>query len=78
MARSIAAGSNAVTIAPGAPRDAVETLRAVLDEEPAHEGAVRALSTLLEKTAQFEELADLLAQQVDRARDRGDAWRGAR
>ncbi len=56
----------------GAPRDAVETLRAILEEEPTHEGAVRALSTLLEKTGQDEELADLLSSQIDRARDRGD------
>jgi tetratricopeptide (TPR) repeat protein len=56
----------------GAPRDAVETLRAILEEEPTHEGAVRALSTLLEKTGQDEELAELLASQIERARERGD------
>jgi tetratricopeptide (TPR) repeat protein len=56
-----------------APRDAVDTLREILDEEPTHEGAVTALSLLLEKTGQDEELADLLSTQIDRAHDRGDA-----
>ena len=56
----------------GAPRDAVETLRAILEEEPMHEGAVRALSSLLEKTGQDEELAELLASQIERAKERGD------
>jgi tetratricopeptide (TPR) repeat protein len=56
----------------GAPRDAVETLRAILEEEPAHEGAVHALSSLLEKTEQYEELAELLTSQIERARERGD------
>ncbi len=57
----------------GSARDAAETLRAILDEEPAHEGAVIALSNLLEKTGQDEELADLFNSQMDRARDRGDS-----
>jgi tetratricopeptide (TPR) repeat protein len=57
----------------GSPRDAAETLRAILEEEPAHEGAVAALSQLFEKTGQFDELAELYVSQVDRARDRGDS-----
>jgi tetratricopeptide (TPR) repeat protein len=56
-----------------APRDATETLRAILEEDPAHEGAVRALSSLFEKTGQYEDLADLLVSQVERARERADA-----
>jgi tetratricopeptide (TPR) repeat protein len=54
------------------PDDAASTLRAILDEEPSHEGAVAALSRLLERTGQLEELAELLASQIERARDRGD------
>ena len=57
----------------GSARDAAETLRAILEEEPAHAGAVSALSHLLEKTGQDEELADLFASQIERARERGDA-----
>ncbi len=57
----------------GAPRDAAETLRAILDEEASHEGAVAALSALLEKTSQYDELAELLSQQIDRAVERSDA-----
>lgn len=36
-----------------APRDASDTLRAVLDEDPDHEGASRALATIHEKTERF-------------------------
>ena len=57
----------------GSARDAAETLRGILEEEPAHEGAVTALSQLLEKTGQDEELAELFASQIERARDRGDS-----
>jgi tetratricopeptide (TPR) repeat protein len=55
-----------------APRDAAETLRAILEEEPSHADAVVALSQLLEQTGQDEDLADLLDRQVAAARDRHD------
>lgn len=54
------------------PDDAIETLRAVLEEEPDHEGAVLALSETLEKAGRDEELADLLNGQIGRARASGD------
>ncbi len=55
-----------------APDDAVETLRAILDEEPAHAEAVLTLSQLYEQTGRDSELAELLKAQLDGARDRGD------
>lgn len=56
-----------------APRDAAETLRAILGEVPDHRGALDALSQLLERTGQDEELAELLSSEVEQARGRGDA-----
>jgi tetratricopeptide (TPR) repeat protein len=55
-----------------APDDAVETLRAVLDEEPSHPEAVLRLSQLYEQTGRDGELAELLKAQLDAARDRSD------
>jgi tetratricopeptide (TPR) repeat protein len=55
-----------------APEDAMESLRAVLDEDASHADAVLALSQLYEKTGRDAELADLLKTQLDGARDRGD------
>jgi tetratricopeptide (TPR) repeat protein len=55
------------------PKDAADTLRAILDEEPGHTEAVLALSQLLERTGLDEELADLLNDQIRLAQDRGDA-----
>jgi tetratricopeptide (TPR) repeat protein len=55
-----------------APDDAVETLRAILDEEPSHADAVLKLSQLYEQTGRDAELAELLKAQLDAARDRGD------
>ena len=55
------------------PSDAVITLRAILDEDPTHAGAVAALSQLLEKGGHDEDLAELLSSQIERARERGDA-----
>jgi tetratricopeptide (TPR) repeat protein len=55
-----------------APDDAVETLRAILDEEPGHAEAVLTLSQLYEQTGRDSELADLLKAQLDAARERGD------
>jgi tetratricopeptide (TPR) repeat protein len=52
--------------------DAIESLRAILDEDPSHAEAVLTLSQLYEKTGRDAELADLLKAQLDAARDRGD------
>ena len=54
------------------PDDAIETLRAILDEEPSNAQAVLMLSQLYERTGRDAELADLLKAQLDGARDRGD------
>ena len=51
--------------------DAIELLRAVLDEEANHAEAVISLSRLYEKTGQDEELADLLERQIESAKERG-------
>jgi tetratricopeptide (TPR) repeat protein len=56
-----------------APRDAVDTLRAVLEEDPDHEGASRALAAIFERSEQYAELAELQVQLVERARVQGDA-----
>ena len=52
--------------------DAIETLRAILDEDASHPEAVLTLSQLYEKTGRDAELAELLKAQLDGARDRGD------
>ncbi len=54
------------------PKDAADTLRAILDEEPGNVDAVGALSTLLEKSGLHEELAELLVSQVGEAHARGE------
>ena len=54
------------------PEDAIDTLRAILDEDPSHSGAVLRLSELYEQTGRDSELADLLRSQLDAAHDRGD------
>ena len=56
----------------GAPRDAAITLRAILDEEPGHLQAAATLADLLEKGGDFEELAALLGEQIEAAKERGD------
>ena len=53
--------------------DAIDTLRAILDEVPAHGEAVLVLSTLFERTGQDEELAELLNTQIERAERDQDA-----
>ncbi|WP_394849047.1 tetratricopeptide repeat protein [Pendulispora brunnea] len=53
--------------------EAIDTLRAILDEVPSHGEAVLALSTLFERTGQDEELAELLNTQIDRAERDQDA-----
>jgi tetratricopeptide (TPR) repeat protein len=55
------------------PRDAADTLRAVLDEDPDHDGAAKALASIYEKSEQFNELAELWTQLVERARARGES-----
>jgi tetratricopeptide (TPR) repeat protein len=55
-----------------APEDAIETLGAILDEDPTHAEAVLRLSQLYEQTGRDAELADLLRSQLDAAHDRGD------
>jgi hypothetical protein len=55
-----------------APDRAAATLRAILDEEPGQTAAVLALSELLERTGQDEELAELLNGQIELAAERDD------
>jgi tetratricopeptide (TPR) repeat protein len=52
---------------------AIDTLRSVLEENRGHEGAVLALSELLEKGGKDDELAELLIGQIEAAKERGDA-----
>jgi golgin subfamily B member 1 len=52
--------------------EAIETLRAILDEDASHPEAVLTLSQLYEKTGRDAELAELLKVQLDAARDRVD------
>jgi tetratricopeptide (TPR) repeat protein len=55
------------------PGEAVQTLRAVLDEDPSHAEAVAMLSRIFERTGRDEDLAELLDAQTKLARDKGDA-----
>jgi len=55
-----------------APNDAIDTLTAVMEEDPDQRDAALALSEILEKTGQDDKLADLLDTQIARAKDRGD------
>jgi tetratricopeptide (TPR) repeat protein len=55
-----------------APDDAIETLRAILDEDPAHPRAALMLSEIFEHTGRDAELAELLKSQLEAARDRAD------
>ncbi|TKC99382.1 tetratricopeptide repeat protein [Polyangium fumosum] len=52
--------------------EAMEHLRAILDEERTHEQATLLLSQLLEKSGRDDELAELLNTQIDLAKERGD------
>jgi tetratricopeptide (TPR) repeat protein len=52
--------------------DAVDVLKAMLDEEPEHAEAGRLLATLYEKIGYDEDLVALLERQVDVARDAQD------
>lgn len=51
---------------------AIDLLREVLYDDPAHSEAVVRLSELLERTERDEELAELLGAQIEAARARGD------
>ena len=55
-----------------APTEGIEHLNAVLDELPTHEPAVVQLSKMLEKEQRYDELAELLNQQIELAREMGD------
>ncbi len=55
-----------------APDDAIETLRAILDEDPGHPSAALELSQIYEQTGRDAELAELLKAQLEGARSRGD------
>ncbi|MET0285281.1 MAG: tetratricopeptide repeat protein [Polyangiales bacterium] len=51
---------------------AIEELREIVSEEPAHEEANRALERLLEQEQRWSPLVDQLERRVDLARDAGD------
>ncbi|MFO0612976.1 MAG: tetratricopeptide repeat protein [Polyangiaceae bacterium] len=55
-----------------APSEAIDHLRAALDDEPTQKEATLALSRLLEKTGRDEELAELLNTQIELAEKRSD------
>ncbi len=55
-----------------ATQDAVDTLRAVLEEDPDHEAAGAELARVLEAAGRSNELAELQTTRVERARARGD------
>lgn len=52
--------------------DAVDTLKAVLDEEPDHQEAAGMLAQLYERSGYDEDLVELLERQLDVARDHQD------
>ncbi len=52
--------------------EAMDTLRAVLDEDAGHTAAVVLLSQLYEKAGKDDELAELLSRQIELAKERGD------
>jgi len=54
-------------------RDAIDTLRAILDEDPDHDEGASLLASVFEKEGRFAELAELRTSLVERARARGDA-----
>lgn len=53
-------------------RDAIDVLRAVLDEEPGQPAAVVELSQLYEKSGKDDELAEFLHSQIELAQERND------
>ncbi len=59
--------------ASGDGEDAIDTLRAILDEDAGHAEAVLLLSQMYEKAGRDEQLADLLSSQIELAKERGDS-----
>ena len=55
-----------------APNDAIDTLNAILEQDPDQRDAALLLSEILQRTGQDDKLADLLDTQIERARARGD------
>lgn len=55
-----------------APSDAIEQLKAALDEVPGDATVVERLRALLESLGRDDELADLVERQIDAAREAGD------
>jgi tetratricopeptide (TPR) repeat protein len=53
--------------------EAAALLREIVDEDPTQVDAALMLAAILERTGEHEELAALLARQMDAAKDRGDA-----
>lgn len=54
------------------PADAIETLRAVIDEEPSNTQAILELGGLFESLGRNEDLAELLGKQIEQAKSAGD------
>jgi tetratricopeptide (TPR) repeat protein len=52
--------------------DAIETLRAIIDEEPSNTQAILDLGALYETLGRNEDLAELLSRQIERAKESGD------
>jgi tetratricopeptide (TPR) repeat protein len=57
----------------GAGDDAAPMLREIVDEDPTQVDAALLLAAILERTGREEELAELLARQIDAAKDRSDS-----
>jgi tetratricopeptide (TPR) repeat protein len=55
------------------PRDAIDTLRAILDEDPDHDEGASLLASIFQKEGRYAELAELRSSLVERARTLGDA-----
>jgi golgin subfamily B member 1 len=62
----------AVSAKKGSAQDAIDTLRSVLEEDPANHDAVLALSQLYETAGRDDDLASLLDSQISLAKDRSD------
>ncbi len=53
--------------------DAAGPLREIVEDDPSHVEAALLLAEILERTGKEEELSELLARQIDAAKDRSDA-----
>jgi tetratricopeptide (TPR) repeat protein len=58
---------------PGMRDDVAETLREIVDEDPSQIEAAMMLANVLEREGRVDDLAELLGQQLDAAKDRADA-----